>query len=136
MICAPRSSRMSCETAFTVPAVPTGINAGVSTSPWAGWMRDWRAALAWACMVKGRATASMLQKNVLLVVDVTAPERTDDSTHCCHGYARNDLPCRTDAEFCCAFIPAQGRLCSQCRNRGQDSRSSPDSGLRRKENPG
>ena len=28
-----RSSRMSCGTAFTVPAVPTGMKAGVSTSP-------------------------------------------------------------------------------------------------------
>lgn len=62
MICAPSSSRMSCETALTVPAVPTGMKAGVSTGPWAVSIRAWRAGPAWAWMEKGRGTVNMLQK--------------------------------------------------------------------------
>jgi hypothetical protein len=44
---------MSCETALTVPAVPHGMNAGVSTEPCAVWIRPWRAGPAWAWMEKG-----------------------------------------------------------------------------------
>src|SRR5215471_4747392 len=35
MIAAPASSSISWVSALTVPAVPTGINAGVSNAPWA-----------------------------------------------------------------------------------------------------
>src|SRR5579871_5410350 len=34
MICAPSDSSTSCGTAFTVPAVPTGMKTGVSTTWW------------------------------------------------------------------------------------------------------
>src|SRR5579864_8723254 len=56
MIWAPRSSRMSCGTALTVPAVPTGMKAGVSTGPCAVWITAWRADPARAWMVKGSDT--------------------------------------------------------------------------------
>src|SRR5215467_2160966 len=53
---------MSWETAFTDPAVPHGMKAGVSTAPWGVSMRPRRAGPDRAWMVKGKFTANMVQK--------------------------------------------------------------------------
>src|SRR5260370_33676424 len=63
MICAPSSSRMSCGTAFTDPAVPHGIKAGVSTTPCAVSMRPRRAAPETAWIENGRVTEAFYSRH-------------------------------------------------------------------------
>jgi hypothetical protein len=64
---------MSCGTALTVPAVPTGMYAGVSRSPCAVEIRPRRAGPAWASIVNG----SVNRNNILLVQ--CYPERSEGS---------------------------------------------------------
>ena len=54
------SSRSTRSIPFTVPAVPTGMNTGVSTGPWGRWRRPRRAPAGSVARSSKRAGATAL----------------------------------------------------------------------------
>src|SRR5437016_12003968 len=78
MICAPSSSKVSWGTPFTEAAVPTGINTGVSTNPWAVVMCPSRAAPVWVSMVNGRVTEMPCGLRLVLGVTLGDSCRIDE----------------------------------------------------------